>query len=304
MAVKKISRKAIQDGRDQRHRKVFGPKKAQLICKPADFSQFRVLPDFNPAGRGANEDDSLFYFSELGHWVTLPNEDDPKAKKTHPERWTCWPYLIEEQPRTMRELRKKKQWNDESCRCLFCEVLDNFSGDYDSLPQDKYGVEFKRDKSHNMTVLITKKDYEEQEDDPYPVKIFPAKATALEAILEIAEEYGNMIDETVGREIKVQLAGTAYRALPVAKATKVWLHDWKKKAQDLELNSLQLHSYEEQREYFKMREWDHLLAADGQSAKRTATRKKVAEQKKGRKKAAAKVSKKKVAKKKTSRKKK
>ena len=309
MAVRKISRRAIQDGRDTRHKTVFGPRKAQLILRVKDFPQFRLLPDFNPKGRGANSNPDAFWFSEMGHWCMIQNEDDPT--KSHHERWTCWDYLKEEQPRLMKELLQKKEWTDDTCRCLFCEVIERFSGDYDSLPQDTrgFGPEFRKDKSHNMTVLVSKKAYEEQEDDPYPVKIYPAKATAFEGIMELSEEYGTMIDENVGREIKVTLRGTAYSVLPVAKASKVWIKDWQKKAQNLEDNSVNLHSYAGQVEYFEMRDWQYLLNVDNRSAKRTATRKKVADQKKGRKKATSKVTSKntavkKVAKKKTARRKK
>lgn len=279
----KVSRSAIQSGKDSRHKpRSFGPKKSDLFALPKDFPLVRILPDLKKRGM---EEEELFWFSEMGHWVQILNEqkkgEDKKKPSTHPERWTCFNYLREEQPLYFAELMSSKKWDEEKARCLFCEVLEMFKGDYDSLPMDKkgFGVEFRRDISHNCQVLVPKKDYEANEKDEFPVKIWPMKSSALEAVIDLCDDYPDIIDPAVGRDVKIKLNNNTYSVLPMPRPSKLWLPRWKEKAEDLEEQSTNLHPYDEQREYFAYRDWEYLLGEPKARKKATTTRKKTTRKK-------------------------
>lgn len=280
----KVSRTAIQSGKDSRHKpKGFGPKKSDLFALPKDYPIVRALPDMKARGLDQEE---IFWFSEMGHWVTVLNEqkkDDEKSKKpqVHQERWTCFEYLKEEQPLYFADLMSSKKWDEKKARCRFCEVLTAFQGDYDSLPMDKkgFGVEFRRDISHNCQVLVPKKQYEENEKDEFPVKIWPMKSSALEAMMDLLDDYPDIIDPSVGRDVKIKLSNNSYSVMPLPKPSKLWLPNWKQKAEDLEEQSTNLHTYDEQTEYFIYRDWEHLLGEGAAPKKRKTVAKKTTRKK-------------------------
>jgi hypothetical protein len=249
MAARKsyrISKQAILDGKDSRHKAGFGPSRADLFLKSKDLKAhpiLRVLPQFKPRGPKGYE---LYYFSEGGHWIDVQNEQDDK---THPERKTCFEYMKEEQPKAFQELLKTSEWDEKKCQCFFCELIDRYQGNEDELPANSYGVTFRRDVTHNMPIILPEDEY--GDDDTFLVKIFPARITVIDALNEeLDDNWPDLLDPVKGNWVKIWLDGTSYKvSVQTRRAGKIWLADWEKRMPNLETDSPNYWTYEQQKAY-------------------------------------------------------